>query len=144
MDNYAKRVAITENGVALLDLPPNYQALATTARDNATVSSVTVLNSNTTTVEVAATTAPAAIRWSMATNTAASSSVITAAGTAAFDHYIPAGTVRRFVVPRNSQALPNYNANGSPSVVGRNTAEGLFSGIATKSAGVGSVLVTEF
>ncbi len=115
-----------------------FVALATTTTENATVSSVTGFNPNTTVIEVAAITTAAAIKWSNQSNLSATSSVITAVGVANYDNIIPVNTVRKFVVPRSAQAL-------SPqSVVGLNIQEGLYTGVALKSMGVGSVLLTQY
>lgn len=122
---------------AMTDYPPPFPALATTVRENASASSVIGLNPNTTLIEVTAVTTAAAIRWSNQSNLSASSSVITAVG-GAFDNFIPSGQTRRFVVPRSSQAIPNT------SVVGLNIQEGLYTGVATKSTVIGSVMVTEY
>ena len=105
---------------------------AVTVRENASASSVTSLNDATTTLEVGAVGTGAAIRW--ATNQA--TSIITAASGAAFDNYIPVGTVRRFVVPRRIQAVS--------SVGGVNVIEGLFNNVATQSTGNGSVLLAQY
>lgn len=121
----------------MTDYPPPFPALATTVIENATVSSVTALNPNTTVIEITARTTDAAIRWSNQTNLAASSSVITTVG-GAFDNYIVAGVTRRFVVPRSAQAIPNT------SVVGLNIQEGLYTGVAIKSTVIGSVLLTQY
>jgi len=144
MNTYAKNLPVDRNFVPMQAYPPAASSLGTTARDNASTSSVTVLSANTTTIEVAAVTTGAVVKWVADPTLNASSSVISAAGTANFDHFVQAGTVRQFVVPRLTQAIPNTNAVGSPSVVGLNTAEGLFANLATKSVGVGSVLLTEY
>lgn len=142
--NYAKRLPQDENNAVMTGVSTPFQALATLHSENAVTSSVTALNANCTVIEVATDNGPAAIRWSNQTNLTATSSVITAAATAAFDNVIPENTVRTFVVPRSSQALPNYSGIQNPSVVGRNTAEGLFSGVAVKSFGISSVMVTQY
>lgn len=144
MENYAKKLPSDRTDTPLQEFAVPFPALATLHRENATTSSVTNLNANTTSIEVTAATLGAAIRWVMQSNDTATSSVITAAGTAAFDNFIPAGVTRRFVVPRNSAAIPNYSGIQNPSVVGLNTSEGLYNGVATKSVGVGSVLVTQY
>ncbi len=130
--NYAKQLPIDRNGVPMVNSPPPFQALATTARDNASASSVTSFNDNTTTLEVSAVTTGVGIKW--AANQA--TSVITEAGTANFDNYVAAGRTRIFAIPRTAQ--------GVPSIVGLNTREGLFAAIATKSSGIGSVLLTQY
>jgi len=132
MYSYAKPLPNDRDGAKMTAFPPNYAALATTARDNASASSVTTFTDSTTVVEVTAVTTGAGIKW--ATNQA--TSVITAAGTANFDNYVPAGTTRLFVVPRQNQ--------GVASIVGLNKQEGLYNLLAAKSSGIGSVLVTEY
>lgn len=132
MINTAKPLPIDRNNVPMYNSPPPYPAIATTARDNATASSVMTFNANTTTLEVTAVTTGAAIKW--ATNQA--TSVITAAGTANFDNFIPANTTRIFAIPRQTA--------GVPSIVGLNAQNGLYSIVATKTVGVGSVLVAEY
>lgn len=137
---YAKPIPFDRNGIPLVDYPPAASAIGTTVRENASASSVTSLTANTTAIEVGAIGTGAAIRWAVNQAT----SVITAAGTANFDNFVPVNTVRKFVVPRRVQAIPNYQNAGAPSIVGLNTAEGLFANIATISAGIGSVLLTEY
>ena len=142
---YAKPIPVDRNGTALQEYPPVASAIAVLARDNATTSSVTTLSPNTTVVEVAAVTAGAVVKWASSNvGSVQGVSVISAAGTANFDHFIPAGTYRKFVVPRLTAGIPNTNNQGSPSMVGLNVSEGLFGHIATKSTGVGSVLLTEY
>jgi hypothetical protein len=138
MQAYAKIQAKDRTGETIVGVSVPFPAITTTAVENGATSSVTALNANTTVVEVAAVGAGAAIRWSNQTNLTATSSVFTAAGTAAFDNFIPSGQVRLFVVPRSAQAI------GPSSVVGLNIQEGLYSGVAIKSAGVGSVLLTQY
>lgn len=132
MSNYAKPQPIDRQGVPMFNSPPAFPAIATTARDNASTSSVTAFDDNTTTIAVTAVTTGAGVRWGNDQAT----SVITAAGTANFDYYVNAGETVRFAVPR-------FKA-GVASVVGLNTREGLYTGVATKSSGVGSVLLTQY
>ena len=112
-----------------------FKAVATLVSDNATASSVITLNDNTTTVEIAATGAGAVIRWIATTDTAAS--VISTAGTANFDNYIPPNYFRRFAVPIES-FVPQT------SVVGLNKQYGLYNRIAVKSVGAASVITTQY
>lgn len=130
--NYAKQLPVDRNDAVMQNSPPPFPAIATTARDNATASSVTSLNANTTTLEITAVTTGAGIKWA----TDQATSVITAAGTANFDNFLPAGTTKLFVIPRKTA--------GISSIVGLNTQNGLYSNIATKSVGVGSVLVVQY
>lgn len=117
------------------------KAIVTTSSENATVSSVITLGDNTTAIEIAAQGAPVVMRWVFATDgTGAQTSVISAAGTANFDHFIASGAFRRFVLPIE---VIN-NAQGYSSMVGQRVANGLFARLAYKTQGAGSVLVTEY
>lgn len=139
--NYAKGQPMGNNGVPLFDCPPAVTAIATNARDNATSSSILILTQNTTAIEVGAQGGPAFIKWlaqSVVDSSVAGTSVISAAGTANFDHMIAAGEVRRFVVPIN--IVPA----SAQSVQGANSLNGLFPNVAYKTAGIASVLVTQY
>lgn len=138
MQNYAKQLPKDKNDNLLQEFAVPFPAIRTTAVDNASTSSVTAVSSITTSLEIAAIGAPAAIKWTTQANLSATSSVITAAGTANFDNVIPSGTVRRFVMPRNTAGL------SMGSVSGINVQEGLYNAVAAKSMGVGSVLLTEY
>lgn len=102
--------------------------------ENATTSSVVTLDDKTVQLEIVAVGAPAAIKWIATTDTTAS--IITAAGTANFDHVIPTGQMRRFAVPVERQ--------GPASIAGANIANGLYQRIAWRSLGVGSIMSTEY
>ena len=105
-------------------------ALATNA-GVPTASSVITFNDNATTLEVAAVGGEGAVlKWG-------STSVISAAGTANFDHFIPVATVRRFAIPINTGSVP--------SNVGLNVRYGLYSTCATKvHVGSASVFTTQY
>lgn len=133
MSSYAKPLPIDRNLNAMTFYPPNASAIGTTFRDNGGASSVTSFNPNTTTIEVAAIGSPVAIKWASSQAT----SVIGLAGTANFDHIVPAGTVRPFVVPRTVQGA-------MASTVGLATIEGLFNAVGTINLGVGSVALTQY
>lgn len=123
------------------DAQPPIKAINITSSENATTSSVITLSDNTTSIEIAAQGAGAVMRWVFATDASGpATSVISAAGTANFDHFIGSGTVRRFVIPIEVQ----NNAQGYSSMVGQRVANGLFARVAYKTFGVGSVLVTEY
>ncbi len=124
------------------ETPAPFKAVKQYIGENATASSVITLTPNTTAVEVAAQSAPVAIRWVYATDgTGPQTSVIAIAGTTAnFDHVVAPNTVRRFVVPIEVQYAYNPNA----SVVGDNISNGLFQRLAYKTAGIASVAVTEY
>jgi len=141
--NYAAGQPVGDNSVPLYDSPPPFKAIVTWAKDAAAgTSSILNLSDNTTAVEIGAVGATAFIRWvgfSDAQNSVAATSVISAEGTANFDHAITTGTVRRFVVPIERA----YTANPS-SQVGAAVANGLFRYLAIKTSGGGSVLATEY
>lgn len=141
--NYAKGLPQGSNGIEFQNSPPAYTAIVRYADDNASTSSVLTLSSVTTAIEVAAVGAAAVIRWIPVTETAAVTpfaSVITAEGTANYDHVIPSGAVRRFVVP-----IERTPANAPVgSVLGPNVALGLYQRVAIKSTAVASVLTSEY
>lgn len=130
--NYAKLVGRDRGGEPFVPTHIPASTLGSVTRENASASSVTTLTDLTSVVEVTAIATAAGIIW--ATNQA--TSVITAQGTANFDNIVPPNTTRLFVVPRRVQAVP--------SISGVNTQEGLFALIATKSTGVGSVLLAQY
>ena len=120
---------------AMQDFPFAVRAVRRITSENATASSVVTLNDQTTSLEITAITTAAAMRWVTSADT--EGSVITIAGaTSNYDHVIPAGTMRRFVVPQERAALT--------SICGANVMNGLFSRVAYKSMGIGSVLQSEF
>jgi len=121
---------------SMQDFPSPKRALARSTSENATASSVISLTHDTTSLEVAAVGGSAAIRWVATSDTQAS--IVTIAGaTSNFDHVIPANTMRRFVVPRESVGNPQ-------SVQGVNRSNGLFQRVALKTLGVASVMLGEF
>lgn len=140
--NYSRALPRDSGDQTMQEYPAPIKALANTTSENATVSSVINLTNDTTAIEIAAQGGAAAMRWVAASETAAvapAGSVITAAGTSNYDHFIPSGTVRRFVVPRDV-----FNARGQSSVQGLNVQEGLMRRVAYKTIGVSSVITTEY
>lgn len=134
---YAPKLPTDASGQAMQELPSAVKAKARYTNENATASSVISVSHDTTGIEVAAVGQAAAIRWVATTDTQAS--VVTVAGaTSNYDHIIPAGTVRRFVIPIEAQGTT------PASVQGQNRLNGLYQRVAIKSAGVGSVLLTEY
>ena len=132
---YAKQLPNDRNQTALQDYPPARLAVKVDLSENNAVSSIISLTSNTTNLEIGAAGSGAVLKWIATTDTTAS--VISAAGsTANFDHFIPANTVRKFVVPVESQGLS--------SVVGLQAQAGLYARIAVKSVGAASVLTTQY
>lgn len=101
------------------------------------ISSVYSLTADTTLIEIAAVTGPAAMRWVRTADT--EGSVITIVTGANFEHIIGTGTVRQFAVPIERV----YQAPSS--MVGANVQNGLYARVAVKSVvAVGSVMLTEF
>lgn len=141
--NYAMGKPMGNNQVPFFDSPPAIKAIATTVRDTtATVSSILALSQNTTAVEVASTGGPTYIRWySQATvdSSVAATSVITTGSGAAFDHAIPAASVRRFVVPISIQVV------GATSLQGANRDNGLFTHLGMAGGtGASVIAITQY
>ncbi|MBX4188445.1 MAG: hypothetical protein KW793_04950 [Candidatus Doudnabacteria bacterium] len=134
--SYPKRLPVDESRTPMQDYPPAVLAKATYASENSAASSVISVTHDTTILEVSAVGGPAVMKWIATSNTGAS--VISAAGTANFDHTIPTGMFRKFVIPKESSNVP---AN---SIVGVNRREGLYQRVAIKAVGVSSILVTEY
>ena len=139
--NYAGGKPVGGNGVPFFDSPPAYAAVVTTVRDNGAASSILVLNQNTTAIEVGATGGPVFIKWlTQATvdSSVAGTSILTGAATPNFDHIIPDGVVRRFVVP-----IATIPASYT-SVQGANRLNGLYPNMAYASGPIASVAVTQY
>jgi len=119
---------------AFQEFPAPILAKQRFSSENATNSSVVSFTDNTVQLEIAAVGAGAAIKWIASTDTQAS--IITAAGTANYDHVIAANTVRRFAIPQET--------NGTPSIVGAGVQNGLYRRVAWRSLGVGSIMSSEF
>lgn len=134
MSNYAKLLPRDVAGTAMTGQVAPYVSLKAYSYENATASSVITLTPDTTAVEVAAVGGPAVIRWIPTTDTQAS--VISAAG-GNFDHVIPSGMYRRFVVPIE-KSLPY------PSIQGVGPLHGLYARMAWKSIGTASIMSNEF
>lgn len=120
---------------ALQAYPAPIVAIQSRTSENATVSSAISLTDRTTALEVTAVGATAALKWIPTTST--NPSVIGIAGaTANYDHIIPAGTMRRFVVPQERA--------GVSSIAGANISNGCYQRVAYITLGIGSVLSSEF
>lgn len=133
-----KRLAHDQDGTDLQEFALPYKALVTTNSENNVASALITLNDNTTSIEVHAVGAAAAVRWVTASTITGlgNTSVVTAAGSADFDGMVPANYFRRFAVP---QATAGVN-----SVVGLNKQAGLFNGVAVKAVQIGSVATLQF
>lgn len=138
--NYSQRLPVDRDGTIMTESLPPFPAIQVNVRETGAASSVWALNANTTAVLVTAVGGGAAIKW--APNQA--TSVFASVGGMSYDATLAPNESRLFVVPRSVMGIPNWNANQNPSIVGLNLSEGLYRGIATKSLGAGSVLLTEY
>lgn len=134
------------NNVGMTGQVAPYPATIAYASENAAASSVVTLTSMATALEITVVggsvagggAASAVIKWIKTTDTQAS--VVAAAVGANFDHVVFSGSVRRFVVPIETN--PNtFNSTGS---LGPNPANGLYQRIAWKTTGNASILATEY
>jgi hypothetical protein len=143
MKNYAKGQPVGNNQVPFFESPPPVLAETTTMRENAVASSILILSSVTTAIEIMAVGAPAYLKWLSRTvvdSSVAGTSVISAAGTANFDAMVAKDTIRRFVVPiASTTATPG--SYGAPQ--GANRDNNLYSNVAIKSATIASVVAIE-
>ena len=114
-------------------------AKARYSRENATASSVLLIGHDSTALEVTAVDKTGYVRWIAATGAAAGvASVVAVAGaTANYDAVIPAGTTVKFAIPKEEEGHPQ-------SVQGVNRREGLYNRVATKTAGISSLLTVEY
>lgn len=104
--NYAKALPIDESMNPLQNSPAPVPAIKAWNITNGVASSVISLQPNTTRLEVAAFGGQGVvIKWIPVTDTT-SASVTSSGLTANFDNFVPAGTNRQFVVPRETQGLP--------------------------------------
>lgn len=136
MINYAHRLPQDKNGSPMQDFPPARLSQTRYGSENASASSVISVTHNTTSLEIAAIGGPAVMRWVATSDTQAS--VVSAVATANFDHVIPSGLVRKFVIPIESAPQT------AGSIQGVNREYGLYQRVAIKSIGVASVLLSEF
>ena len=122
------------SGEALQEFAVPFVAIQERVSENAATSSVITLNDQTTMLEVAAIGSTGFLKWIPTTDTTAS--VVSAAASADYDHVIPAGTLRRFVVPQERI--------GITSIAGANIMNGCYQRVAYKSGGIGSIMTAEF
>jgi len=134
--NYSKGQPLGDNNVPQFNSPAPVKAVARYFVENGAVSSVITLTANTTAVEIAneSVTRAVLLRWVPTTDTAASVT------TANFDHAVSSNTVRRFVVPIESQ----NSSQGYSSMVGINIQNGLYRRVAVISAGPASIITAEY
>ncbi len=135
MNNYSPRIPRDKTGEPLQHVVSE-PALAQYSSENASSSSVISVTHDTTALEISAVGGAAVMRW--VTTGDSQASVVSGATGENFDYSIPADTVRRFVIPQETEGL----AQGS--AVGVNRGEGLYQRVAYKTVGVASILATEY
>ncbi len=143
MTNYAKPLPRDNGGAAMQEYPAPIKAVSSVYfRDNLPISSLIVLDQNTSAIEVGSTGGQGTvIRWVPISATPEVgnfyTSVITSGLGANYDHYIPPANVRRFVVPRETGGAPT-GAMGSVN--------GLYQRIAVANVGPvpASVLLIQY
>lgn len=142
MANWAKPNAIDQGGGTIQNAPAPFKANAQYNSENAVASSVINLHPMTSRIEVGALAgAGVVIRWVPVTETAAAAgakaSVIASGLGANFDHWVPPGTYREFVVPKETGGAP---AGQVGSIYG------LYQRVAwiNKSASPSSIVASEF
>lgn len=138
MKNYAQGVPLGNNNIGMTNLVAPVTSTRQYVLENGTASSVITLTSMATAIEVAAVGGPAAVKWITVGDTQAS--VVVATATANYDHIVPTGMFRRFVVPIEVNAN-TFNSTGN---LGPNPANGLYQRVAVKTMGVASVLTSEY
>lgn len=141
---YSPQLPIDKAGNVKQEYPAPKVALKQYMGTNTIASSVISFTHDTTEIEMTAVGATAYMRWVPRTETAGvapAGSVIAVAGaTSNWDHVIPAGAVRKFVIPREVQG----NSLNIPSVQGINRGEGLYQRVAYITPTAASVLTSEF
>lgn len=146
MKNYAKGKPMGNNQIPFYDSPPPVEAIAVDNRTTAAtagVSSITVLNANTTAIEVLASGAPAFLKWltqSVVDSSVAGTSVIASGTTANFDGMIAKDTIRRFIVPISTVTTAPPGSYGAPQ--GANKDNNLYPNVAI-IGGNGSVMTLQ-
>lgn len=146
--NYAARLPIDASGLPMQEFPSPKVANVVWKVHTALASSVITLNEKTTVLEVGAGGGAVLMRWVPATENASiagykASIVSSGLGVANFDHSIPAGTIRRFVVP--IETLPTASVLATHA--GPLLANGLYqrvAWIASSAETNASILATEF
>lgn len=147
MANYAKSLPRDVGGGQMQDFPAPVISQARYIAENGVASSVISLNPKSTQLEVGAFAGQGAVvRWVPVTETAAASgakaSVVASGLGANFDHFIPAGTVRKFVIPKETGGVGPQGLAGAQ--VG--SVYGLYQRLARINAGTtaSSIIVAEY
>lgn len=138
--NWGKKMPTDQGNNVMTNWPANVKAINRTYNDNVVASSIFTLNDNTCQIEVAAGRSDAFLRWVPSTETAGVAPFGSVLANN-FDHVIPAGTYRQFVVPKESQGL-------GQGVQSFSSVNGLYQRVAINkvnaATGTGSVMVTEY
>lgn len=139
--NYAKNIPRDRGGAAMPDWPSPVPANEEYNSANGVASSVISLHPSTSQIEVGSFGGQGAvIRWVPITETAGVSpfaSVVSSGLGANFDHWVPPGTNRQFVVPKETAGSPNGQVG---------SVNGLYQRIAVINAGItaSSILLAEY
>ncbi len=138
---YARRQAVDDSENIIQNAASPFPARVSWNVANAVASSVVSLNPNTTRLEISAVGGQGiAIKWIPTTDSTSASVVSSGLSQANFDNFIPAGTMRHFVVPKETGGTPiNLNAQ-----IG--SIWGLYQRIAWINAGVtaSSIVANEY
>lgn len=139
--NYAKALPIDESMNPLQGVASPVPTIKTWTVENGVTSSVISLNPNTTKLEVGAFGGQGvAIKWIPITDTTSASVVSSGLGLANFDNWVPAGTYRTFVVPKETQGTPIVGGAQKGSIFG------LYQRVAwiNKGATASSIIANEY
>lgn len=141
MSNWAKKQPIDQGNIPIMNCPAPYVSNKQYNLTNAVASSVVSLHPNTSRIEVGAFGGQGVvIRWIPIAETALVSpfaSVVSSGLGANYDHYVPPGTYREFVVPKETGGSPNGQIG---------SVYGLYQRVAWVNAGItaSSVISSEF
>lgn len=130
MSSYARSQAIDESMNPIQGAPSPNVAIKAWNVQNAVASSVISLQPNTTRLEVSTSGGQGVvIKWIPITDTTQASVISSGIGLSNFDNFIPAGTMRQFVIPRETAGTP-INPN-----VQKGSIFGLYQRVAWMNAG---------
>ena len=139
--NYAQGRSTDGERTTSVDAPSPVLAKARWTVENGVTSSVVSLNPNTTSLEIGATGGQGVvIKWIPITDTTQASVISSGLAQANFDHWVPPGMFRSFVVPKETAGLP---INPNVQIV---SIYGLYQRVAwmSKGATASSIIATEY
>ena len=135
--NYAAGQPVGNNQMLFnIATPAPFKAIARYYTENGVTSSVITLSQNTTAIEIASGKSAVIMKWVAVTEVSTAGTSVLSSN---YDHVIPEGEVRRFVVP-----IEVNNPQGYGSFVGANIENGLFRRVAYANTSIGSVFATEY